>query len=339
MTTPPLQEQKPVWSAVLEVQDPDGTRTRHPFTHPRMAVGRERDNDLSLADERVSHRHCEFISEQGFFVVRDLRSQNGTFVNGRRVIDLRLRDNDEVRIGQTRIRILLEGNVRVPERRSRGRALGVVLGLAVMGVSWLWLSQKQREQQSAYAGLVREQIGGGCRTPRFAELRAVDEKIAGRTFALTRERGAVRLSRGDEALDRELLELQQRKLALVHEAFAALVAAQESRRQAMEKLARAGQQLWTARGRKTAAFIDGLLGERAQAVDELAQSLRLYGDDTAQLTSTVAALLAPQPDPQAAEHLTAIRFRVDLPKARAACEEKDARVSAGLAGAATALSE
>src|SRR5438132_11747125 len=85
MTLPGLQDLAPKWSAILDVQDPDGTRTRHPFRHPRIAVGRKRDNDLSLSDEGVSHQHCEFVSDQGFFVLRDLGSQNGTWLNDRRV--------------------------------------------------------------------------------------------------------------------------------------------------------------------------------------------------------------------------------------------------------------
>jgi hypothetical protein len=68
-------------------------------------------------------------------------------------------------------------------------------------------------------------------------------------------------------------------------------------------------------------------------------AVRRIGDDTAQLTASVDALLATKPDPQAAEHLRSFRFHADLRAARAACEEQEARVTAGLAGALTALSE
>src|SRR4051812_46413895 len=101
----PAAHQPPVWSAILEVQDPDGVRTRHPFRHPRVAVGRQKQNDLWLADEAVSSEHCEFVAAGGWFMVRDLGSANGTFVNEKRVPEARLHDGDEVRIGGTRIRV------------------------------------------------------------------------------------------------------------------------------------------------------------------------------------------------------------------------------------------
>src|SRR5260221_12452372 len=168
---PSAASQPPLWSAILEVHDPDGTSTRHPFRHPRMAVGRQRDNDLSLADEGVSHRHCEFVSEQGYFVVRDLASQNGTFLNDRRVREAKLRDGDEVRIGKTRILISLEGNVRLPERRGRGRPIGVAVGFAAAGAIWWALAQRQAHLQSAYLAAVREQLSGGaCVVSKFEAL-------------------------------------------------------------------------------------------------------------------------------------------------------------------------
>src|SRR4051812_3290093 len=187
MTAPGLQDVTPKWSAILDVQDPDGTRTRHPFRHPRIAVGRKRDNDLSLSDEGVSHQHCEFVSEQGFFVVRDLGSQNGTWLNEQRVEEARLRDGDEVRIGGTRIRIALEGKVKVPERRRRLRGLGVALGfLAAIGI-WVLLARQQEEARTSYAALLRDQVAGAdaCHVPELDTLATVDEKLAGRSVALT----------------------------------------------------------------------------------------------------------------------------------------------------------
>jgi len=340
MPATPAREPHPAWSAILEVQDPDGTRTRHPFRHPRILVGRQRDNDLSLADDGVSHQHCEFVAERGFFVVRDLGSQNGTFLNERRVGEAKLRDGDEVRIGKTRIRIALEGNVRRPERRGRWQGVGVVLGFAVAGAVWWWLGQRQARLQAAYAAAAREQLDrSACAVPQFEALDAEDAKIAGRSFALAIDKGALRLSKEDESLDRELSSLYQRKRALEEDAWRALMAAQEPRREAVEKLARAGRRLWTARGRKSAAFIDGLLQERVQAVDELAQAVKQLGDDTAQLTATVDALLAARPDPQTAEHLRAFQFKTSLRAARAACAENDARVGAGVSGALKGLEE
>ncbi|MGZ6144020.1 MAG: FHA domain-containing protein [Myxococcales bacterium] len=337
MPQPTPQATQPKWSAILEVQDPDGTRTRHPFRHPRIKVGRRRDNDLSLADEGVSHQHCEFVSEQGYFVVRDLGSQNGTWLNERRVGEARLRDGDEVRIGATRIRIALEGGVRRPERRSRWRIAGVLLGLAAAGGS-LWLfARREQEKRVAYAALLREEVPQApCAAPQFAELEKVDAQIGGRSFALTLQNGELKLTREDLALDGELAGLHRRKLALYQDAYRGIGLAQQPRREAAERLSRLGQRLWTSRERKAAAFVDGLLQDRIQAADDLAQALRQLIDDTTQLTGLVATLPMAPP---AAKFLREFRFKADLRAARAACEQKDAAASAGLAGALTALAE
>lgn len=66
-------------------------------------VGRQRDNDLVIRDDEllVSRRHCEIvIHSDGRAEIFDTASLNGTFVNGRRVVDrARLRSNDIVQLG------------------------------------------------------------------------------------------------------------------------------------------------------------------------------------------------------------------------------------------------
>src|SRR5258708_3393183 len=108
------------WVAVLEVVDPDGTRTRHPFQRPRMNVGRKEHNFIALKlDEAVSSDHCAFLEENGVLIVRDLGSANGTWVNGRGVREGGRGDGDEVRIGGRRVRVALRG----PEPRRLPRWL------------------------------------------------------------------------------------------------------------------------------------------------------------------------------------------------------------------------
>ncbi len=336
----PAPAAPPTWSAILEVQDPDGTRTRHPFRHPRTRVGRARDNDLSLADDGVSHQHCEFVAEQGFLVVRDLGSQNGTWVNERRGPQARLRDGDVVRIGNTRIQIFLEGKVKRPARRLPWGALGVVLGILAAGATGLWLRQRQQELRASYAAALRAELGEACITAQpFDALEASEAQLAGRSFAFTLGKGGVQLSKEDAELDRALVQLYRQRAPLFAEAWRALALLQQQRRASMERLSLQGARLWTAQERKTAAYIDAVLQESAQAVDELLQSLEQLGEDTARLTAAVDALLGPQRDLRTAEQLKAFRFRADLRAARAACEEKSAHAAAGLSGALSALVE
>ncbi len=66
------------WSA------PDGTASQKRFFQP-VAIGREPNNDIELADQRVSRHHAVLWAENGTWHVRDLDSANGTFVGHTRV--------------------------------------------------------------------------------------------------------------------------------------------------------------------------------------------------------------------------------------------------------------
>lgn len=65
----------------------------------RMVVGRSDGCDLVLSDASVSRRHARFVSEGDAFRVDDLGSSNGTYVNGVRVSQHRLREGDVVEFG------------------------------------------------------------------------------------------------------------------------------------------------------------------------------------------------------------------------------------------------
>lgn len=56
-----------------------------PFEEGKLVVGRDAEAQLSVADERVSRMHVEVRREAGQWIVRDLGSRNGTFIDGERV--------------------------------------------------------------------------------------------------------------------------------------------------------------------------------------------------------------------------------------------------------------
>jgi pSer/pThr/pTyr-binding forkhead associated (FHA) protein len=63
-------------------------------------VGRALDNEIVVTHSSVSRHHASIESSNGAFVVRDLNSQNGTFVGSRRVTEpTRVNDGDAVRFG------------------------------------------------------------------------------------------------------------------------------------------------------------------------------------------------------------------------------------------------
>ena len=67
-------------------------------------VGRALENDLSLPDQFCSSRHALIAVTDGGYVVRDLGSKNGVFVNGKKIqLETELRKGDEILLGSTRI--------------------------------------------------------------------------------------------------------------------------------------------------------------------------------------------------------------------------------------------
>jgi hypothetical protein len=70
-----------------------------------MRVGRSDQGEIVLGDPSVSRAHAIVEFDAGAPVVRDLGSTNGTFVNGRRISVEPLRDGDELRFGNTRMRL------------------------------------------------------------------------------------------------------------------------------------------------------------------------------------------------------------------------------------------
>lgn len=79
-----------------------------------MTVGRDPANDIVLRDAKVSRRHAEIIFERGFFVVHDLGSTNGSFVNGKRIRVAPLADDAEVRFGNSSARFSEELSPSLP---------------------------------------------------------------------------------------------------------------------------------------------------------------------------------------------------------------------------------
>jgi hypothetical protein len=74
-------------------------------------VGRHPDSDIFLDDITVSRRHAEFVRERGGYLVRDVGSLNGTYINRERLEQGDLKAGDEVQIGKFRL-VFLAG---VPE--------------------------------------------------------------------------------------------------------------------------------------------------------------------------------------------------------------------------------
>lgn len=80
----------------------DGTTGQFPLGD-MTTLGRHPSNTVRLVDREVSKEHATIERMGRDFILRDLGSSNGTFVNGRRVRELKLREGDEIALGSSRL--------------------------------------------------------------------------------------------------------------------------------------------------------------------------------------------------------------------------------------------
>jgi len=67
----------------------------------KTTIGRDASNTIRLHDTEVSRRHAEFQAVANGYLLRDVNSANGTFVNNQRVQEVLLSAGDHIQIGQT----------------------------------------------------------------------------------------------------------------------------------------------------------------------------------------------------------------------------------------------
>jgi len=63
----------------------DGSQRRATIDGPRFVIGKQNTCQLTLDRISISREHCEIVAADGGHVIRDLKSRNGTYVNGKRI--------------------------------------------------------------------------------------------------------------------------------------------------------------------------------------------------------------------------------------------------------------
>ena len=82
------------------LQGPDKGRTYHAPAEPSI-IGRTSDQ-IQLTDDGASRRHAELRFENGSWMLSDLNSSNGTYVNGQRIVaPTELKHGDQIRVGSS----------------------------------------------------------------------------------------------------------------------------------------------------------------------------------------------------------------------------------------------
>jgi pSer/pThr/pTyr-binding forkhead associated (FHA) protein len=99
----------PPGSALLVVKRGPNAGSRFLLDADTTTAGRHPESDIFLDDVTVSRRHAEFVREGSGFVVRDVGSLNGTYLNRERIETAGLAGGDEVQIGKYRLVFLAGG--------------------------------------------------------------------------------------------------------------------------------------------------------------------------------------------------------------------------------------
>jgi hypothetical protein len=81
----------------------DGSETSFPLIRDTYTLGRHRNNDIVISDPKVSSFHARIDRSQDGFSFVDLKSRNGSYVNGRRLETARLKTGDEIRLGTAKL--------------------------------------------------------------------------------------------------------------------------------------------------------------------------------------------------------------------------------------------
>ncbi len=82
-----------------------------------VILGRSRHADMKLNDLHISRVHCELELEDGHVLLTDHQS-GGTYLNGKKVEEAVLKANDVVQLGETQIRLHVEGAAPKPSEPS-----------------------------------------------------------------------------------------------------------------------------------------------------------------------------------------------------------------------------
>jgi hypothetical protein len=75
-----------------------------PLTENECRIGRQRDNDIQLGDLGISGHHARIYRGPDAYIVEDLKSRNGTWLNGVRVYHSSLTNGDTLRLGETELK-------------------------------------------------------------------------------------------------------------------------------------------------------------------------------------------------------------------------------------------
>ncbi len=122
--------------ARLEVSDAMGRTQVVPIGDDRVTIGRAQSNVVALNGAEISRWHAEIVKEGDRYILRDIGSRGGTFVNDESVVEHTLSHGDQIRVGRYSDLQFLIGDT--PDPVTRATTAGVrSLRQAATLLDWL----------------------------------------------------------------------------------------------------------------------------------------------------------------------------------------------------------
>jgi pSer/pThr/pTyr-binding forkhead associated (FHA) protein len=94
----------------------------YPLDKSRMVVGREPKCEIHIDNLGISREHCAFSQRGEAFLVQDLNSSNGTYVNGKKITEHFLNHDDEIIIGKYMLKFKNEAQDVLKEKKQEDSA-------------------------------------------------------------------------------------------------------------------------------------------------------------------------------------------------------------------------
>lgn len=114
----------------LVLEGEDGKSSEYVFDQPNIAIGAMEDNDVLIDDDTVSRYHCRIYQDENSYLLQDLESTNGTFINRVRIKEAYLKPGCTVTVGKTDVKFQ-SLDERVDILPSNKEAFGSIVGKSI----------------------------------------------------------------------------------------------------------------------------------------------------------------------------------------------------------------
>ena len=82
-----------------------------------IIIGRDPNNDIQIDNIAISRKHARIVKNPNDYIIEDMNSVNGIFIDGKKINKKFLKTNDEIIIGKYSLQIILEDDPAIREKK------------------------------------------------------------------------------------------------------------------------------------------------------------------------------------------------------------------------------